>query len=363
MSQLSLAGGLSRREMIRLVGMSAGLSAVSSLAEAAGLSRAATQTALRTKPLTGVPAEAIIRTVLRDVAPDTITGATLFHEHLSTANWRLPVPRPKNFREDVDLISDEVRAAREEGIGCIVDCSHPEMGRSLEGLKEIMRRTGVLVVGGAGHYKQISYPAEMSTKSEDQLFEELVRQAESEHLGVFGEIGTSNPITADERKVLRAVARAHRRTGLPIIGHTENDAGAGKTALEQLDLYEGLGVKPQSVVIGHMDGIDDPQLHAAIAKRGAYVGFDRVLAGPPERDDMRVRNIRTFVEAGFADKLLLATDFANEKAIKRNGGPGYAMTLTVFVPKLRAAGIRDEILHQVMYDNSRRILAFVPRQQ
>jgi phosphotriesterase-related protein len=352
---------MTRRELIRWCGAAAGLGLIAPAEKAGGIVDAFQQSPSATlKPLTGVPSNAIIRTVLRDVRPEEIRGATLFHEHLSTANWREKPPRPKNFREDVDLMTEEMRAAMQDGIGCIVDGSHPEMGQSVNGLKEIMRRSGMLVIGGAGHYKQISYPTDIATKNEDQLLDEMVKEATDGHLGVFGEIGTSNPITADERKVLRAVARAHERTGLPIIGHTENDEGAGKTALEQLDLYESMGVKPQHVVIGHLDGIDDPPLHAAIAKRGAFVGFDRVGSGAPERDALRVRNIMKVIDAGYADRVLLGTDFANEKMTKHSGGPGYAFTLSVFVPKLRAAGVKDDVLHQIMYDNPRQLLAFVP---
>jgi len=40
---------------------------------------------------------------------------------------------------------------------------------------------------------------------------------------------------------------------------------------------------------------------------------------------------------------------------------GYAKTLTVFVPKLKAAGVSDQLLHRIMVDNPRRFLAFVPK--
>jgi len=33
----------------------------------------------------------------------------------------------------------------------------------------------------------------------------------------------------------------------------------------------------------------------------------------------------------------------------------------VFVPKLKAAGATDEVLHTIMVDNPRRFLAFVPK--
>jgi predicted metal-dependent phosphotriesterase family hydrolase len=40
---------------------------------------------------------------------------------------------------------------------------------------------------------------------------------------------------------------------------------------------------------------------------------------------------------------------------------GYGKTLTVFLPKLKAAGVSDEILHEITVNNSRRWLAFVPK--
>ena len=356
---------LTRREVMRLLAVGAGVNLIPPASKGGGLAEAARQTASGGGPLTGVPPGAIIRTVLRDVSPDVVgKGVTLFHEHLSTANWRLPVwpPRPKNFREDVDLVAEEVNAAAAEGISCIVDCSHPEMGRRLDHLQEIESRTGVFVIGCGGYLYAPAYPPEITRLSEEQLVEEIVQRVDSEHLGAFGEIGTSFPITPDERKVLRAVGRAHLRTGVSIIGHTDTGEGAEKTALEQLDLYESVGVKPDRIVIGHLDGFDDPQLHAAVAKRGAFVGFDRVNSrGDAERDAIRVRNILKFLDAGYVDRLLIASDFANEQLIKRNGGPGYAMAWTVFVPRLRAAGVTEEILRQVMYDNPRRLLAFVPK--
>jgi predicted metal-dependent phosphotriesterase family hydrolase len=44
-----------------------------------------------------------------------------------------------------------------------------------------------------------------------------------------------------------------------------------------------------------------------------------------------------------------------------NDGPGYAKTITVFVPKLRDGGVKEETLHEILVDNPRRFLAFVPK--
>jgi phosphotriesterase-related protein len=60
---------------------------------------------------------------------------------------------------------------------------------------------------------------------------------------------------------------------------------------------------------------------------------------------------------------MFSSDLARETFIQRNGGPGYAKTLSVFVPKLKAAGASDDVLRKIMVDNPRRFLAFVPKKR
>jgi phosphotriesterase-related protein len=325
------------------------------------------------------PKGAIIRTVLKDIPPqDLAGGATLFHEHMSLGPDFLPkfasLSRAQNpqapappaqpaaqpgqtyFLEDLELMVEEMRAAAKEGVACLVDAGHPDMGRSLDFLKHLSMQSGMPIVSSAGYYTQPFYPPEVSTMSEDQIARELIRQANTAPFGAFGEIGTWDEITPDERKVFRAVGRAHVATNLPIYTHT----AFGKAALEQLDILESVGVKPQRVCIGHVGGLIDPQVqvHTALAKRGAFLGFDR-QGGPG--DARQVPLVMALIEAGFADNLLFASDFSNAAQLKRNGGAGYAKTVTVFAPKLREAGAKEETLHGILVDNPRRFLAFVPK--
>jgi len=98
------------------------------------------------------------------------------------------------------------------------------------------------------------------------------------------------------------------------------------------------------------------------SQSGAWVAWDRIANMSNAEDDERsVRQVLKFIENGYVDQLLLSSDFSQEKDTKQKGGPGYAKTWTVFVPKLRAAGVPDKLLHQIMYDNPRRFLSFVPK--
>ena len=40
---------------------------------------------------------------------------------------------------------------------------------------------------------------------------------------------------------------------------------------------------------------------------------------------------------------------------------GFVAIPTVFVPKLRAAGVKEDVLHAILVDNPRRFLAIVPK--
>ena len=329
-------GQLTRREAILGLG-------------AAGL---AAPLAAKAQPV-AFPPGAIIRTLFADVSPESLGGgATLFHEHLSlgpdfadrfraasaavlraqgrpTTNAAGPPPAtgPDPMR-DVALMAEELRSARRDGVACIVDAGLP-------------------VVKGAGFYTEPFYPKELAAMSEAQIVQALIRQADDFPAGVFGEIGSWDEITAIERRVFRAVGKAHLATNLPVFTHT---GIPGKSALEQLDILEDAGVDPRRVAIGHLGNLTDPQVyvHKTICRRGAFVGFDR-QGGPG--DAAAVPLVMALIEAGLADHLLISGDASR----------GYGRPLTNFVPKLKAAGASDEVLRRITVDNPRRFLAFAPK--
>jgi phosphotriesterase-related protein len=318
------------------------------------------------------PKGAVIRTLFADVSPASLSGgATLFHEHLSlgtdfnerfraagqavlaaqglpTRNAVAPPPAtgPDPMR-DVGLMTQELKKAQGEGVACIVDAGLEGAGMDLDFIRAAAKMSGLPVVKGAGWYTQPFYPKEVLTMSEDQMVRALVKQADTYPAGVFGEIGSWDEITAVERRVFRAVGKAHVATNLSVFTHT---GIPGKSALEQLDILEDAGVDPKRVCIGHLGNLNDPQayVHKTIARRGAYVGIDRQGGG---FDDAVVPLVMALIDGGFADHVLISGDASR----------GYGRPLTSFLPKLKAAGAKDDVLHRIMVDNPRRFLAFTPK--
>ncbi len=311
------------------------------------------------------PAGAVIRSVLTDVRPDTLTTATLFHEHLSF-EWARVIPQSTRTgpAKDGTPVVEQLEAAAAEGVGCVVDAGTNDVGRDMDVMRQIAARTRVHVVASGGLYMQRTYPATVATMSEEQIADDLVREARIARYGALGEIGETPDaaMSALERKVFRAVGRAHLRTNLPIFTHNAYGTGPNvprDAGLQQLDAFESVGVRPERVAIGHSCCLDDPSADVIkqIAKRGAFVGFDRVTGGLVP-DDRKVAMILAFLEAGFEDRLLLSADY--NFTARSAARPGYGVTLTVFLPKLRAAGVSDAVLRRVTVDNPRRFLAFVP---
>ena len=331
------------------------------------LGGAALGAAFSRQPQGSASAGPVIRTLLDDVRPDALgTKAILFHEHLS---WEWARVRgdgaPPGPAKDLQAIAGQLDTAASEGVGCIVDAGTTDVGRDAAFLTRIAKQTSVRLVACGGLYMERTYPAGIAAQPEDVIADGLVREARAERYGALGEIGeTPNAaMSAVERKVFRAVGRAHLRTNLPIFTHNAYGTGPNvprDAALRQLDAFESVGVDPRRVAIGHTCCLDDPKAEviSALAKRGAFVGFDRVTGGLVP-DDRKVVMVLAFLAAGWTDHLLLSADY--NFTARSAARPGYASALTVFVPKLRQAGVNEATIRRITIDNPRRFLAFVPK--
>jgi phosphotriesterase-related protein len=250
-------------------------------------------------------------------------------------------------------------------------------------LSHLSEQCGLHLINAAAYYTKQTYPAELATQSEDQIAEGLVENATAGRVGAFGEFGVGNgesEMDPIEKKVFRAAAKAHVRTGLPIFTHNNYSTGPNvpaEMALYQLDAFESVGVRPESVALGHICCHYDPKVEVAkrLARRGAFVAFDRVTRQQQwVSDEHRVAMILAFLDAGYIDRLLISSDYIGRVNTNvgevngypgplhaRDGGPGYARPLKLFVPLLRRAGVKDKAIARITQENPRRFLSFVPK--
>jgi predicted metal-dependent phosphotriesterase family hydrolase len=377
---------IERRDMLRLMG-AAGLT----IGAGAGLERFLGQT-LDAQVAGGriaVPAGGIIRTIRGDLNPNTIAGATLMHEHVGTG--RAPAgragapPQEPNPTTDKEWMVQELTIAHDKaGLGLLVAASTNIPGPDNAAyLTELSERANVHLVAAAAYYLRQNYPPGTDTIAEDQLVELLVKGAASAKLGAFGELGVANnaaDLDPVERKVFRAFGRAQARTNIPIFTHNNYATGANVSmdmALRQLDALEAGGANPKSVALGHVCCLFDPMVDVAkrVARRGAFIAFDRVTRQQQWVSDAnRIVMLKALLDAGLEQSILLSSDYIGRVNTNvgevngypgplhgREGGPGYARPLVLFVPQLLKAGIPADVVRRITNDNPRRFLTFVPK--
>ena len=381
MSAATRVPRFTRREAIRFLGGGAA-GAVAALNESVVFAQPGAWATARRGQTAKFSKGAIVRTVLKDVSPEALGGgATMWHEHVAR-NYSSPppvvppgTPAPTSLplSNALDLVAEELRQAAFDGLSAIMDANASgNVARTeaqIDFFKQLATRVpNVHMLVGGGPFKSSAYTPELVKLSVEELTDTLVRDAIRQRWAAFGEIGTSMEMTADEKKVLTALARAHQRTGVPIFTHTEHE-GCPSCAIAQLDLLESLGVDPKHLVIGHLSDIKpgaEPigQTAKAIGKRGAFIGFDTVghqMVASMNPEAGKVRLVLEVLNAGYEDNLMLSADFTQSPQLKANWGNGFSTVLVQFVPKLKYAGVKDETLHKILVDNPRRFLAFVPK--
>ena len=343
----------------------------------------------------------LAQTVLGPVRPEEL-GPTMTHEHvlIDFTSILQPPEDPSNpgpafepvsmenlgwvsynyfSNRDNLLLKDEETAIRElmlykrAGGGTLVEASTIGLSRDPRGLRRIAKAAGVNIVMGAGFYVDDVHPDGMDERSEsdlaDQIAGEILSGVDGTDIraGIIGEIGCSWPLTANERKVLRAAAAAQRRTGSAVLIHPGRNQDAPK---EVLDVLAEAGADLGRVIMGHLDRtVVDLDALLAIAARGCYLEYD--LFGLESsyyplsdldmpNDAQRLRFIRELVSEGYADRVVVGHDIYSKHRLTSYGGHGYAHFLGNVAPRMERKGFDREDIDAITTGNPARVLAFAP---
>jgi phosphotriesterase-related protein len=167
-------------------------------------------------------------------------------------------------------------------------------------------------------------------------------------------------LTPGVERICRAVARTSVETGAPITVHTSSPAQAGRLAV---DLFRKEGVDLTKVVIGHAGDSNDLDYLMELADTGATLGMDRFGLDVFNPTENRVATIVALAERGYADRMVLAHDascfidwFGGAHDDVRATMPNwnYLHIGNDVLPALRAAGVSEDQINQMLVDNPRR---------
>ena len=286
---------------------------------------------------------------------------------LSELRFRRSPNRDNLYLTDFGEAIDEVMEFKRHGGQTIVDVTSIGLGRDPHALQQVSQTTGLSIVMGAGWYQKQFHPADMDSRTIEELTDVIVRdivvgaQGTSVRSGIIGEVGINgNPLTANEMKSIRASARASRITGAAISFHV---GGRGEEKFVVLEAVAAEGADLRRVIMGHSNSIaDDLPFMKRLLERGVFIQFD-TLGRPNGRlggvDDGKVaRGIVELIEAGYADRVLLSQDVCNKIHLKKYGGTGFSYVLENFLPALRDLGVEEEDIHKMMVENPLRALTF-----
>ena len=312
-----------------------------------------------------------VDTVRGPVASEAL-GTTLMHEHVFVLSEEIRRNYPQTWDEDARVADAVTRlqALKDLGVDTIVDPTVIGLGRDVERVARVNARVDINIVPATGVYTYNDVPFFFHFVGPGTMF-----QGDEPMVGMFvgditeGIAGTGikaaflkcaieDQLTPGVERVMRAVAEAHKRTGVPITVHT---SAPHRTGLVARDILRSEGVDLTKVVFGHSGDSPDVDYLRELLDTGGYLGMDRFGLDVLLPTDQRVQTVATLVEQGYADQLVLAHDASCHidwfpPGFVPEFAPNWHFTFIhdTVLPALRDAGVTEAQLTTMLVDNPRR---------
>jgi phosphotriesterase-related protein len=301
-------------------------------------------------------------------------GVVLPHEHVRVRREDVGSQFPHLFDDEHahrQALSCAARA-RDLGVRSIFDPTVMGIGRNVRLARRFSEETGLVVVVATGVYTHENLTPYFDSRPVGALMDAFLHEIEH---GIQGtdvkpgflkcasdQLGT----TPGVEKVMRATARTHLRTGLPILTHS---SASTKGGLVQQDLFEEEGVDLTRVVIGHSGDTTDIGYLKELADRGSFLGLDRYGLDDVLHADQRNDVVVQLCREGYADRLMLSHDcpctydrLETDETWGNRQNWNWSFVMESVLPFLRSQGVDDATISLMVEENPRRwILGEGPR--
>lgn len=313
----------------------------------------------------------------RGTVPTAGLGVTLMHEHVFVLSPEIMANYPEGWGDEEareQAAVDKLNALKAIGVDTIVDPTVIGLGRYIPRIQRVAQRTELQIVVATGVYTYNDVPMYFhfsgpgtALNGPEPMVEMFVRDITE---GIAGtgvkaailKCATDEPgLTPGVERVLRAVAQAHRVTGVPITTHTHAHTRRG---LEQQRVFAEEGVDLTRVIIGHSGDSTDVDYLEELVGAGSYLGMDRFGLDNILSFDDRVDIVARMCERGHADKMVLAhdascyIDWLPEAALPFVLPNWHYLHIHQDVlPALRRRGVSEEQITTMLVDNPRAIFS------
>jgi phosphotriesterase-related protein len=240
-------------------------------------------------------------------------GFTLAHEHLITAFHGAIKEFPELFVPNVlEYVVAGLKRAKAGGVDTVVDMTTVDLGRDVEFMKEVSKRSGVNIIAVTGWWLEVPRFISGATGSvnAERLGDLFAREVEKGigdtdvKAGLIKAASDVDGVTPPLEMMLRAAAKAHLKTGVPIAIHSYHP---GQVARRQIEILLSEGVDLKHVKIDHANDTTDIEYLTWILDQGCYLGLDR-YPGRNTSTMARTKTMKALIDAGYIDKLCPSHD-------------------------------------------------------
>jgi len=301
-------------------------------------------------------------------------GPTLMHEHVVNINAEIARDQPVlSWGDNPDRIIGEVTAKLQQivdrGIRTIVDATAIGHGRDVAAVQRINEQVDLNIIVSTGIYTYADLPfffhyrKPAANGDRDVMTDLFVRDITQGIAGTGVKAGVIKcatdkaGVTPNIERVLRAVAVAHRETGVPITTHTVSE---DRNGLDQQRIFREEGVDLQRVIIGHSGDSQDLDYLRQLMDAGSTIGCDRFGMYFPGYPTMgqRAETVAQLCALGYAGQIVLSHDFTPHSDWSPPGAkvplpPQWRQThiSDEVIPSLLQHGVTEEQIDQMMVMN------------
>jgi phosphotriesterase-related protein len=322
----------------------------------------------------------LVSTVRGPVEADRL-GTTLMHEHVFVLNAEVQQNRT-DWDEDERVADavDKLNEAAALGVETIVDVTVLGLGRYIPRVQRIAAATSLQIVVATGVYTYGDVPfwfyerrPARGRPETDPMVDFFVRDITvgiadtGVRAGILKCATAERGLTPDVERILRATARAHRATGVPITTHS---VAARRNGLEQQRVFAEEGVDLAHVIIGHSGDTEDLDYLRRLMDAGSTIGMDRFGIDTLLPLEQRVATVATLCREGYADRMVLSHDAAcwldwfdpdrGEPLRKALPNWHYRHIHEAVLPALEQLDVGTDVIRTMLVDNPRRLLSPTP---
>jgi phosphotriesterase-related protein len=321
----------------------------------------------------------MVSTYRGEVLPSDL-GVTLMHEHVFIRTPELEQGFPGwshwNDSAAMELARDRLRLLAGLGVRTIVDMTVPGLGRDARLVATAGDGVDINIIAATGYYTFDNLPGPFRLLGPGRLFPDagqdmlekmFIRDIE---VGIQGTdvkaavlkcCTDATGLTPDVEHVIRAVARAHHRTGVPIITHTDAVTQRG---LDQQRVLRDEGVDLSNVVIGHSNETTDFDYLHGLIDAGSLLGWDRCGSSYKLDLESQVDTLARLCLSGLSDRIVLShdrgcwNDWLPAEAQTESTSPWYFSYIhNELIPQLLGRGVSEDDVNQMLIGNPCRFFA------